>query len=426
MNEKLENPSGENINAANNDWKSLENYQPTEDQLALLDAMKHRDEDVQLRGDSYNRERAQELLERGLNDRMDISLEDIDAYSKTEGSEVIGYQTDYDGKTIQVYDLAGMPFRYIQHAIDYKSSMAQQEGTLGNEVSKQLKDDPSVWMNGLENTNGSNNLSVSYINLGNKVSRDHKIKTKCAYGWLSFPADSVINAGWTDLHSGQNEGNDPTKIDKSKVNLIDALDQPTEDMALGPYNEIVMRRFGENGKPRAPEFIISDGMNDLAKKHAAYYGVPIININKHDYDIKDSVKELSEKEQAGTISAEEKIDLDCKELLGEFFSNYEQSSLVNRYTGKTKAEEIKDALSDYERIKNLPISSLEFEDQNSVMYLEEIREKKEVEAWKARGKDINLGNIPNIYDAMTIDEKVTAGEYLKSIPQIIAKLGSEQ
>ena len=138
------------------------------------------------------------------------------------------------------------------------------------------------------------------------------------------------------------------------------------------------------------------------------------------------MNESPENSPAEQLSPEEIVQANCKEILGEDFSTFEKSTLVNRYTGQTKADEIREALESYDRVKDTTLSDVDIEDLNSIMYLEEIREKKELEAWKKRGININSGKVPNIYEAMEIDEKVTAGEYLKSIPQIIAKLGSEQ
>lgn len=135
------------------------------------------------------------------------------------------------------------------------------------------------------------------------------------------------------------------------------------------------------------------------------------------------MNESPENSPAEQLSPEEIVQTNCKEILGEDFSTFEKSTLVNRYTGQTKADEIREALESYDRVKDTALSDVDIEDLNSIMYLEEIREKKELEAWKKRGVNINSGKVPNIYEAMEIDEKVTAGEYLKSIPQIIAKLG---
>ena len=138
------------------------------------------------------------------------------------------------------------------------------------------------------------------------------------------------------------------------------------------------------------------------------------------------MNESPENSPAEQLNPEEIVKANCKEILGEDFSTFEKSTLVNRYTGQTKADEIREALESYDRVKDTALSDVDIEDLNSIMYLEEIREKKELEAWKKRGVNINSSKVPNIYEAMEINQKVTAEEYLKSIPQIIAKLGSEQ
>ncbi|MBQ3325563.1 hypothetical protein IJG79_00205 [Candidatus Saccharibacteria bacterium] len=135
---------------------------------------------------------------------------------------------------------------------------------------------------------------------------------------------------------------------------------------------------------------------------------------------------MSENPEINTPKVEKTVEDYCQEVLGEDFSNFQTSHLVNRYTGKTKADEISDAIESFIRVENDAIKDIDIEDLNSIMYLEEIREKKEIEKWKSRGADINVRDIPNIYDAMAIDEKITAGEYLRNIPQIIAKLSENR
>ena len=134
---------------------------------------------------------------------------------------------------------------------------------------------------------------------------------------------------------------------------------------------------------------------------------------------------MSENVKANIAESDKSLDSYCQEILGCSFSRYQSSNSVNSYTGQTKADEVREALESYIKAQDSALKDLDIEDLNSVMYLEEIREQKELDTWEENGVEINPRGIPNIYDAMEIDKKVTAGEYLKSIPGIIAKLAED-
>lgn len=123
-------------------------------------------------------------------------------------------------------------------------------------------------------------------------------------------------------------------------------------------------------------------------------------------------------------SSANSVEDNCKEILGSDFSVFQKSNLVNAYTGHTKADEVREALESYAKVKDAALKDLDIEDLNSVMYLEEIREKKEIDTWKTKGINVNANEIPNVYDAMAINNKVTTSEYLKSIPVIIKEIAT--
>lgn len=135
---------------------------------------------------------------------------------------------------------------------------------------------------------------------------------------------------------------------------------------------------------------------------------------------------MNEKNEASNRISEELLGLYCNNILGKDFSSYQADASINSYTGRTKADEVREALENYIRSENSALKDLDIEDLNSIMYLEELREQKEIADWQERGVEINPNDIPNIYDAMEINQKVTAGEYMKSIPEIITKLGNEK
>ena len=60
------------------------------------------------------------------------------------------------------------------------------------------------------------------------------------------------------------------------------FDGDTEDLVKNSaiYNELVVNRYDRDGKVLKPDYIISYGRpSDPHKKHAAFFGVPIVVIN---------------------------------------------------------------------------------------------------------------------------------------------------
>ncbi|MBR3233428.1 hypothetical protein IKG12_01020 [Candidatus Saccharibacteria bacterium] len=135
---------------------------------------------------------------------------------------------------------------------------------------------------------------------------------------------------------------------------------------------------------------------------------------------------MNEKDEVDNSIPENVLESYCSSILGRDFSSYQADVSANSYASKTKANEVREALEDYIRAEDLMLKELDIEDLNSIMYLEELRAQKEIADWRERGVEINPNDIPNIYDAMEINQKVTAGEYMKSIPEIITKLGNEK
>lgn len=96
---------------------------------------------------------------------------------------------------------------------------------------------------------------------------------------------SLINAGEGDLRTPQMVGRDwmGSGINENNLNIWDELVDNIPKW--GGYNEIVLRRFAENGKAKPPDYLVIENgeISDDIKHHAAVFGVPIINVERKYY-----------------------------------------------------------------------------------------------------------------------------------------------
>lgn len=253
--------------------------------------------------EKFQNQRSQEFFEREINNRL-TGLEELDMYSEIEGSGVEKTSINYEGEAILLYHLNNYPIRFIQTALDYKQDFSEDDKKLNQKTIAKMKevlDDPGVWdtheadieITDEDLSNGrrgkSNNISTSYINCGDAESLRRRVNGDCCYGFSHLEGNSVINADMTDIISRSDIGKDDSKLTESKVQrLLADLEHPGESHYRGingAYNEIVIRRYNENGEPKRPDFmIVQDGnINPTALKHAKYFNIPIININTKTY-----------------------------------------------------------------------------------------------------------------------------------------------
>ena len=248
----------------------------------------------QRKEEQYQGEAVQELSERGFNERL-TKLEEIDLESETEGSGVTKRQIEFEGKNLTVYDMKGFQFSFLQHMIDFKGRGADSDKwRIGAGVAKNLQDNPSLWAE-LRNTDEkyggkhgdskANTISMSYIRT------DENFKTinddGYFYGFDQVRPDSILQIFDRDGGTVNDIGDNRTGLSKDDAYMPQMLENAKEY-----YNEVQLRRYDEGGRPQLPDFVVvkNGKMSDVILKHAAYFDVPIINIETEYYKKQEAQK----------------------------------------------------------------------------------------------------------------------------------------
>lgn len=246
--------------------------------------------------DNLHAERKQEISERAFNEKL-TKVEDIEIEASIDGSDVQKREVEYDSKRITVYDLKGLPFTTLLHAIDYKGRVGDiDEAKTGSAVAKQLQVDPSIWAEkkksdieygGMKSDSMGDTISTSYINT-EKTFRTVD-KDLYYYGFDNIKPNSILQISQGDgrTYNGVGDIKKPTLIKSSTSYMPEQLEKPG---TLEPYNEIQIRRYDENGDPQLPDFIVikNGKFPELMKKHAAYFDIPVINIETDCYKQKEA------------------------------------------------------------------------------------------------------------------------------------------
>ena len=246
----------------------------------------------------YQRQRIQETSERAFNEAL-TPLEDIEAYAESGDERISTREVEYDGRTIKVYDLKGFPIKLLTHAIDFKGY--GDERRIGSEMAGRLQKDPSLWMrprseNNINEYDGDSDcISTSYVDSdinmfrgGNTGGEYFMLK----YGFDHVLPDSILQIRSYDGATTRNIGGaNGSFLKRSDYFLPDDLAEASTEY----YNEVQIRRFDEAGKPRKPDYIVlNDGKGmETMLKHAAYFDIPIINIESAEYR-KNEIKKIAD------------------------------------------------------------------------------------------------------------------------------------
>ena len=239
-----------------------------------------------------NRAREDKRVEENIRDRAEarlnevlMSVNDLNA-ALENGDESIarrGIKLD-DGGSQTVYDLNGFNFRYLQHVVGF---IGRDSG-----IGKQIIGDPSVWLKNKEQFivnnrligEPSSDLSLSYMDTKQNLRLSEVVRfdkrTPLVYGYSSKPGGHLKSWGNDDLMTRTYPEN--IRIPRDREDIDRRLVSKLRDDV---FNEVVGERYDEDGAPSSPDFMIAyDGViTDATKKHAEFFGVPIININTEFY-----------------------------------------------------------------------------------------------------------------------------------------------
>ncbi|MBQ3465223.1 hypothetical protein IJH15_03385 [Candidatus Saccharibacteria bacterium] len=234
----------------------------------------------------FERQRAQELFERELNSRL-LKTEDLDAEAYSGNPMVERSLVSFEDTEIPVYSLKGIPFSILSTTIDFKADKTQ-----GAETAREVMKDPSVWMMPREEVKKDDNfgavnnmkskgdtISCSYYT-SSEGNIDNYIPGELVYGFENVGADSVIEAYNGDGMTGNMIGQSETRLSDAG-----ALQRLTEVTVPGHHNEVVLRRYDENGNPKLPNYIVvrNGKISDVSIRHAKYFNIPIVNIDRSAY-----------------------------------------------------------------------------------------------------------------------------------------------
>lgn len=270
------------------------------DMVEAMDVMRQRSHELTIG------QRNQEIIEREINSRL-LTVDKLEKEVLSGSHEVSKGVIDYDGAQIPIYHLKGIPFSMLSHAVDFRRPSWQNEGHIGVGTSKVLFDDPSIWSKHEEdaladksyayddyNTRG-NLISVSYINSESNI--DAAYKGELRYGFSKTPSGSFldfqIGDGGTPNYQDSNEIDDSVR-DINYNDVLDGLNYPRP--GRGGYNEVLLKRYSDTGLPLLPSYIITESgeIADQALRHAKYFNIPIVDINREIYDKKyeDHIEKL--------------------------------------------------------------------------------------------------------------------------------------
>lgn len=246
------------------------------------------------KSDRFKTQRIQEMVERDLNSRL-LTVDNLEMEAISENPEIQKRIVPFEDAEIPVYDLKGLPFSLLSTTIDYRS--ANEPGEIGTETYRRILDDPSIWTerrDKAEKASGfgtkhadarGDTISASYWN--SERNMDSHVHGDLIYGFESVRADSIIRVINGDGGTSNMAGGAETIL--SDPDIIKQLESAG---GTNNYNEVSLRRYTENGIPKKPDYIIVENgrITEESLRHAKYFGIPIVNIERSVYEEKAEKK----------------------------------------------------------------------------------------------------------------------------------------
>ena len=287
-----------------------------------------RDVTEQEKQNRFEKQRIQEIVERDLNSRL-LKVEDLETEAFSNNPEIQKHEMVFEGSEIPVYDLKGLPFAILSHTVDYRN-VDNPLDEIGQNTYREVMKNPGVWNErqdkameasgfGTRNENArGDTISTSFRDSEKNI--DSYVPGELIYGFEQVSADSIIS-----ISNG--DGGTSNMAGRSETNLSDPniLDQITGVNGTSIYNEVLLRRYSENGVPKSPDYIITNGtVSETDLKHAKFFNIPIINIDRAAYE-----KKIEKHGEELLDSINEKNDyLELNQKLEELLS---MSKYKNRY-----------------------------------------------------------------------------------------------
>lgn len=237
--------------------------------------------------DKFEKQRVQKIVERDLNSRL-LKVDDLEMEVISENPEIEKHSIPFEDVDIPVYDLKGLPFSLLSTTIDYRKANKPDE--IGTETFRKILEDPSIWAerrdkaekaSGFSTRNSDargDTISTSYWNSERNI--DSRVPGELIYGFENVQADSIIS-----VFNGDGGTSNMTGSAKTALSSPDVIKRLEGANGTNSYNEILLRRYTENGIPKKPDYIITENgkITEESLRHAKYFDIPIVNIERSVY-----------------------------------------------------------------------------------------------------------------------------------------------
>ena len=271
--------------------------------------------------EKFEGQRVQESLEKELNSRL-TTVDGLEEAVLAEEEGVSRRTVEFEGSEIPVYDLTGKPFEMVSHAVDYRyANWSMGNADIGNKTAQDLLVHPEVWERTREEVETEEGygtrredakgdvISCSYVNseknIDSRVAKFGGYYTLC-YGFERMPADSLLYATGGDGGTSNTGGKGEAALSRSDMGAIERF----EGAGGTPmYNEMVLRRYDESGEPLKPSYIIAENgqITEAAMRHAKHFGIPIVNIERKNYDTRLAERAREAIDKVGPESSYDEI-----------------------------------------------------------------------------------------------------------------------
>jgi|GEM_PF-6742982 len=244
----------------------------------------------------FKNQRAQELLERQFNAEF-TSIDELEILADAGEDKLSVDHREYEGKDIKIITSKGYPLKFLQTAIDFKLTNGQVvESRIGSKTAQNLIDNPSLWVRnghdlqvgGNSSTSEADTISTSYIDSDYGIGGPGGAESPAGLTYLfsHLDGDSIIVMTTSDQGTNNSNGTHRTGINEYSL-TPEELAKETKI-----HNEVQIRRYDETGKPKRPDALVTyDGkITEAALRHAAFFGVPVVNIERAPY-----VKQMRER-----------------------------------------------------------------------------------------------------------------------------------
>jgi len=285
-----------------------------EERALARDMATVRDEFDHNKRSRFKKQRIQEMVERDLNSHL-LTVDNLEIEVLSENPEVQKRLVSFEGVDIPIYDLKGFPFSLLSTTIDYRSE--NKPGEIGTETFRKVLEDPSVWTErrdeaekasgfGTRNADArGDTISTSYWNSERNI--DSHVSGNLIYGFENVQADSIILVSNDDGGTSNMAGSAETTL--LSPDVIKRLEGAG---GTGSYNEVLLRRYTENGIPKKPDYIIVENgrITEESLRHAKYFGIPIVYIEWSIYA--EKAKKRGEELLASISEADTYEEMDGK------------------------------------------------------------------------------------------------------------------